>query len=132
MENTLSYIPEILILLFIAIVFLQSGFDKILDWKGNIAWLKSHFEKTFLGGMVPLMVGIVMIVEVLAGFLALAGIFTLIVMNDQTLALYAMVLAAATLLMLLFGQRIAKDYPGAFTITGYFMVVVFGIYLLTV
>lgn len=131
MENILSHIPEILILLFISIVFLQSGFDKIFDWQGNIGWLKGHFEKTFLGGMVPLMVGIVMIAEVLTGFLALAGIFTLMVMNDQSLALYAMVLAAITLLMLLFGQRIAKDYPGAFTLTGYFMVVVFGIYLLT-
>lgn len=132
MENISNHIPELLILLFIAITFLQSGFDKIFDWSGNTGWLKGHFEKTFLRGMVPFMVGTILIAEVVAGFLALAGIVSLIASNNQTLALYAMVLAAITLLMLLFGQRIAKDYPGAFTLTGYFMVVIFGIFLLRI
>lgn len=131
MENIISYIPEILILFFIAITFLQSGLDKVFDWKGNIQWLQGHFEKTFLSGMVPLMVGFILIIEILSGILALAGIFFLIITGETTLALSAMVLAAITLLMLLFGQRIAKDYPGAFTITGYFIVVVFGVFLLT-
>ena len=77
------------------------------------------------------MVGTVLVAEVLTGLLALAGIYFLAFANDEGVALFAMILAAVTLLMLLFGQRIAKDYPGAFTITGYFMVVIFGIFLLT-
>jgi len=36
MENLLTYITELLILAFIVITFLQSGLDKISDWKGNI------------------------------------------------------------------------------------------------
>lgn len=131
MENLVTNIPELLILLFIAITFLQSGLDKITDWAGNIGWLKGHFEKTFMGGMVPLMVGIILVFEVLAGLLAIWGMISIITTSDKSIALYASVLAAITLLMLLFGQRVAKDYAGAFTITGYFMVVVFGIYLLT-
>lgn len=131
MENITNNIPEILILLFITITFLQSGLDKIFDWNGNIGWLKGHFGKTFLAGMVPVLVGVILVAEVLTGLLSMAGIYTLIAHNSKSMALFSAVLAAITLLMLLFGQRIAKDYPGAFTITGYFMVVVFGIFLLT-
>lgn len=131
MENFSLQIPIILILLFTVITFLQSGLDKATDWKGNVGWLKEHFGSTFLGGMVPLLVGTILILEVIVGFLAIAAIFSALLYGKMILALWALVLAAITLLMLLFGQRVAKDYPGAFTITGYFMVVVFGIFLLT-
>lgn len=131
MENFSLSIPVILILLFTVITFLQSGIDKATDWKGNVGWLKEHFGKTFLGGMVPLLVGTILILEIAVGLLALAATFSVWINGTFTLAFWALVLAAITLLMLLFGQRVAKDYPGAFTITGYFMVVVFGIFLLT-
>ena len=131
MENITNYITEILILIFIAITFLQSGLDKVTDWKGNIGWLKGHFSKTFLAGQVPLMVATILVLEVLAGIMALVGIFFIISSGETQIALYANVLAAITLLMLLFGQRVTKDYPGAFTIVGYFIVVIFGISLLS-
>ncbi|RKS55400.1 hypothetical protein BC962_0362 [Gillisia mitskevichiae] len=131
MENLTNYITEILILIFIVITFLQSGIDKITDWKGNIGWLKGHFSKTFLAGQVPLMVGIILILEVIAGLMALVGIFYIISSGQTEIALYANILAAVTLLMLLFGQRVAKDYAGAFTIVGYFIVVILGVTLLS-
>ena len=131
MENFSDLIPVLLILIFTAITFLQSGLDKVFDWNGNIGWLTGHFEKTFMGRMVPLLVGIILLLEVVTGLLALIAIFSLVFFENDNLALWALSLAAVTLLMLLFGQRMAKDYPGAFTITGYFMVIVFGIFLLT-
>jgi hypothetical protein len=126
-----TYITEILILVFILITFLQSGIDKITDWKGNTGWLKEHFSKTFLAGQVPLMVGTILILEVVTGLLAAIGIVQLIASGELLFALYACILAAVTLLMLLFGQRVAKDYAGAFTICGYFIVVIFGVYILS-
>jgi len=131
MENFNINIPILLILLFTIITFLQSGLDKITDWKGNVGWLKEHFGNTFLGGMVPLLVITILILEVLVGFMAIGGFYSLVVNEESVLALWSLTLAAITLLLLLFGQRVAKDYPGAFTITGYFMVVVFGIFLIT-
>jgi len=131
MENLTNFITELLILIFIAITFLQSGIDKAMDWQGNISWLKGHFSKTFLAGKVNLMVGIILFLEVIAGLLAIAGIIQILISGITTLALYASVLAAVTLLMLLFGQRVAKDYAGAFTITGYFVVVILGVYILS-
>lgn len=131
MENIHSYISEILILIFIIITFLQSGLDKITDWKGNIGWLSGHFSKTFLARQVPLMVAIILILEVVTGILAIIGIVQLIAFGKTLIALYACVLAAIVLLMLLFGQRVAKDYAGAFTITGYFVVTILGVYILS-
>ncbi len=131
MENFTAYITEILILIFILITFLQSGLDKIIDWDGNVGWLKGHFAKTFLSGQVPAMVGTILVIEVATGLLALAGILQIAVAGVTTLALYACILAAITLLMLLFGQRVAKDYAGAFTLTGYFIVVILGVNLLS-
>ena len=131
MENAHSYITEILILIFIIITFLQSGLDKLTDWKGNIGWLSGHFSKTFLSRQVPLMVASILILEVITGILAIIGIVQLISGGKTLIALYACVLAAIVLLMLLFGQRVAKDYAGAFTITGYFVVTILGVYILS-
>ncbi|MFV8225339.1 DoxX family protein [Christiangramia aquimixticola] len=130
MENLTNHITELLILVFILITFLQSGVDKAIDWNGNTGWLKEHFSGTFLSGMVPLMVGIILIIEVLVGILAIAGIVWILGYNDTSLALYSCILACITLLMLLFGQRIAKDYAGAFTLTGYFIVCILGVYIM--
>jgi sterol desaturase/sphingolipid hydroxylase (fatty acid hydroxylase superfamily) len=124
-------ITEILILVFILITFLQSGIDKATDWKGNTGWLKEHFSNTILAGQVSLMVGILMIIEIITGILAVLAIIWLIAFGEIFLGLYTCVLAAITLLMLLFGQRVAKDYAGAFTITGYFVVVIFGVFLMS-
>ncbi len=131
MENITTYITEILILIFILITFLQSGIDKLIDWQGNLVWLTGHFSKTFLAGKVPFMLGTILVIEVITGLLALAGIIQIIFAGVITLALYACILAAITLCMLLFGQRVAKDYAGAFTITGYFIVVIMGVYILS-
>ena len=131
MANLTSFITEILILLFIIITFLQSGLDKVMDWKGNTGWLKEHFSKTFLVRQVPVMLGLILVLEVLTGLLAIIGIAQLIMNASPTMALYSCILAAITLLMLLFGQRVAKDYAGAFTITGYFVVVILGVYILS-
>ena len=130
MISILDHITEIISLLFLAITFLQSGLDKILDWKGNIGWLKEHFSKTFMGKMVEVNVAIILVIETVAGLLAILGIYQLIVNDNATLGFYAAILSAITLLLLLFGQRVAKDYDGARTIVIYLIPTIFALYLL--
>ncbi|MFT5750928.1 MAG: putative oxidoreductase, partial [Dokdonia sp.] len=48
MASFLLHPTEILILLFILLTFVFSGVEKIVDWKGQIVWLKAHFKDTFL------------------------------------------------------------------------------------
>ena len=130
MTSILDHITEIILLLFLTITFLQSGLDKILDWKGNIGWLKEHFSKTFMGKMVEINVAIILVIETVAGILAILGIYQLIVNDNATLGFYAAILSAITLLLLLFGQRVAKDYDGARTIVIYLIPTIFALYIL--
>ncbi|MFS4415407.1 DoxX family protein [Maribacter sp. 2307ULW6-5] len=130
MEYVLQYATELLLLLFLVITFLQSGLDKVLDWKGNLGWLTGHFEKTPLKAVVPLLLGTITVVEVVAGVLSALGMYQLLASGETDLALYGAVLSCVALMMLLFGQRMAKDYVGAKTIVVYFMPAVFLVYLL--
>lgn len=134
MENLIQiatkFAPHLLILMFLAITFLQSGIDKISDWNGNLSFLKEHFSKTFLRKSVPLMLGAILFGEIIVGFLSIIGVIQIYISEVTTIGFYASVIAAKILLALLFGQRIAKDYAGAMTITVYFMVTVFGVYIM--
>ena len=130
MKNILEHATEILLLLFLIITFLQSGFDKISDWNGNVSWLKEHFSKTPLKNIVPLMVGIILVTEVIAGILCLIGIYQLLSTGNPLFAIYGAILSCVTLLMLLFGQRVAKDYEGAKTIAVYFIPSILLVFLL--
>ena len=130
METLMSFAAEILILIFLIIVFLQSSIDKVFDWKGNLSWLKGHFADTPLSDLVPLMFGTILIVEMASSIICAVGLIEIIIYGNTTIAYYGSVLSCIALLMLLFGQRLAKDYEGAKTITVYFMPAVFLVYLL--
>ena len=41
-----TYMMQIFASAFLAILFLQSGIDKIVDRRGNFEWLKGHFAKS--------------------------------------------------------------------------------------
>ena len=134
MENIIQiatkFAPHLLVLMFLAITFLQSGIDKISDWNGNLSFLKEHFSKTFLRKSVPLMLGVILFGEIIVGFLSIIGIIQIYISEVTTIGFYASVIAAKILLALLFGQRVAKDYAGAMTVAVYFMVTVFGVYIM--
>jgi hypothetical protein len=115
---------------FLAILFLQSGIDKIVDRKGNIEWLTGHFAKSPLASQVVPMVSVITVIEVAAGALSAAGAVMLIATGSRTLAALGALLAVAAILMLFFGQRIAKDYAGAAALVPYFIVASGGLILL--
>jgi len=129
-QTATKFAPQLLILAFLAIVFLQSGIDKLTDWKGNVSFLKDHFSKTFFKNSVPLMLGVVMVGELIVGVLSIIGVIQIYTSGTMIIGFYAAVIAGKVLLALLLGQRIAKDYAGAMTIVVYFMVTIFGVYLL--
>lgn len=111
----------ILILLFLAITFIQSGYDKVTDWQGNVGWLKGHFSQTFIKNQVPQALMLVLILEILSGAFAVIGIIEILVNSGTQFAFFSGCLSCVTLLFLLLGQRIAKDYDGARTIAIYFI-----------
>ena len=126
-----NYPTEILILLFLIVTFLQSGIDKITDWKGNLSFIKGHFNSSPLKNMVPVLLGTILVLEILASALMIFGIYQLLSNGINEAALLGTEIAAITLILLLIGQRLAKDYAGAMTLAVYFTVTIFGIYLLS-
>ena len=125
-----NHSAEILVLLFLIITFLQSAIDKITDWKGNVDFITGHFKNSPLKNMVPLLLLNVLVFEIGAGILMLIGVYFILAEGDGTVAKVGLEFAAITLLMLLIGQRLAKDYAGAMSLAVYFILTIFGIYLL--
>lgn len=130
MDTIFKNSTEILLLIFLVITFLQSGIDKISDWGGNLSWLKGHFKETPLRNIVTLMLGVVLVAEIIAGLLCTIGIYHIIAHQKTEIALWGAIISCVSLLMLLFGQRVAKDYEGARTIVIYFIPAVFLVFLL--
>ena len=130
MEHIVNNASELLLLLFLIITFLQSGVDKVVDWKGNLSWLNGHFSKTPLAGMVPVLLATVTLAELTTGICCGIGFFQMLSDGATTWAFYGAILSCISLLMLLFGQRMAKDYVGAKTIVVYFVPAVFLVFLL--
>ena len=128
-DEILKHLPALFSALFTAILFLQSGLDKVFDWQGNLGFLTDHFSKTFVAGMVPVMLGTITFMEIATGLLAAAGVVYFLATGSLIVIFYAGALGAASTTALFFGQRIAKDYPGAAVLVPYFILMLITMYL---
>ena len=125
-----NYPVEVLTLLFLIVTFLQSGIDKLTDWNGNLSFIKGHFKNSPLKNTVPLLLAIVLIVEIAASIFMLIGVYQLYTSELKEMAALGVAFSAVSLIFLLIGQRLAKDYAGAMTLAVYFIICLFGLYLL--
>lgn len=127
----MEHLAAIFILIFLAVTFLQSGYDKYTDFNGNLSWLTEHFSGTFLAGKVSPALKTLLALEIIAGVLCVAGIIELSISGGTVFGKYGASVSCVVLLMLLFGQRIAKDYDGARTIAIYFIPAVLAVFWLS-
>jgi diacylglycerol kinase len=125
-----AYILQILVSAFLAILFLQSGIDKVVDRQGNLTYLKQHFAKSPLGGTVGPMLAVITLLEISAGALSGMGCVVLLLTHDSMVAYLGALVGAINLVALFFGQRVAKDYAGAAALVPYFLLAIAAIYLL--
>lgn len=132
LEELLKPLPfaQAMATLMLAILFLQSGLDKVFDFRGNLAWLTGHFAKSPLRSVVLPMLVAVTVTEVAAGALSAAGALHLVVHHTHVLALWGARLAVLNIAMLFLGQRLAKDYAGAAALVPYFILCVGALLLL--
>src|SRR5262245_4267066 len=123
------FIVQVLSAAFLAVLFLQSGIDKVTDRKGNLEWLTGHFAKSPLKGMVGLLLTVITLIEIGAGALSAAGLVEIAVMRTSVIAFWGAVMAGLAILCLFLGQRLAKDYAGASGLVPYFLAVILSILL---
>lgn len=132
MQHLLTSITslQLLSLALLAILFLQSGLDKVFNYKGNKEWLTGHFAKSPLKNTVGLLMPVITILEVAAGIFAAIGLVQIIIGGGTQMGLIGAQLSALSILSLFFGQRLAQDYAGAGNLVPYFLVCMAAIYLM--
>lgn len=105
--------------IFLLITYAISSYEKLSDFKGNLAWMKPHFSQSVLKNVVPLALGILVFFEVLTAVIALFSIYKLLLTSDTLALIYANYLNLICLFLMLIAQRLAKDFDGARTIVIY-------------
>ena len=116
---------------FLGIVMSQSGFDKIFNWEGELDFITGKFANTPLASFSTFGLIQVTILEILSGLLSLFGSFMVLFYNDYSYAIMGLILSAASLAILMLGQRISKDYEGAAVLVPYYILTVFGLFVYT-
>lgn len=116
---------------FIAIVFVQSGLDKALNYTREMGWIRQKFVKSPLYNYVGFLFLVLTCSELVSGLLSLAGLVQLLLGNGSLLAMWGSACATLTMLMLIFGQRITKDYSGAATLIPYFIACLLSMYFIS-
>jgi len=129
-STAVMHFMQLLVAAFLAILFLQSGIDKIFDWRGNLEFVKGHFARSPLARIATPMFGLLTILELAAGALSAVGCLLIVLQGDTAIALDGALIAAIAITALFFGQRVAKDYPGAAILVPYFLLTLVAIYLL--
>ena len=129
--NFTIMVPEkitfISVLAFFSIVFIQSGVDKVFDYKGNLSFLNDLLRGFFSRPLINFALISVAILELTSGILCLIGIFDAIFNPSYFIGKLGLIIGSLALLVLLFGQRVAKNYEGAKTIAIYFILAMLGI-----
>ena len=125
-----EYPTEVLILFFLIITFVLSSLEKILDWSGTVSFIENHFINSPLKNKVQPLLAIVLIIEIAACILMIIGVYQLYTSGVKEIALLGIELSALSILCMLIGQRLAKDYAGAMSLAVYFIITAFGVFLL--
>ena len=88
-------IAKILSVAFLSIVFLQSGIDKVNNWSGNLSWMRDdHFAKTPLKKIVPLLLGVLTLLEITSGVLGGVGIVVFLTGGSGMFMLWGAIFSA--------------------------------------
>jgi hypothetical protein len=119
---------KVLVAVYTAIVMLQSGLDKAINYAGNKAWLTDFFKNSPLRNTIGLLMPTITLLELATGVLSAVGAVCLLVCC-QEIAFYGALLAAISFTALFFGQRLAQDYAGAANMTIYFIFSLLGVAL---
>jgi uncharacterized membrane protein YphA (DoxX/SURF4 family) len=127
--NTVALI-QLLSTIFIAILFLQSGLDKVFDWKGNVEYHTAQFVGSPLEKISVALLLLLTVLEVVCGFTCLAGAGAIVFLQNKSIAFSGVTLAAIIFLCLFAAQRIVKDYAGAVSIVSYFILSLLALFFL--
>lgn len=79
-----DYVAQCFVSVCLAVLFVQSGVDKVVDRSGNLDFHREHFAKSPLAGLVPLLLTTLTALELLSGALCSVG-FVVVASGGSTL-----------------------------------------------
>lgn len=121
------------VIAFFAVVFLQSGLNKVADSDGNLAYLQDQFKQApTLQSMIGSLFWALTALELAAGIFCGLALITFSFWSGGFFARWGIRFATLALLALLFGQRMAKDYAGAAVVASYFAVALIGLVVFSI
>jgi putative oxidoreductase len=129
--NTITII-QVFTSLFFAVLFLQSGTDKIVDRMGNIEYIRGQFTGSPMEKFSTELLTLLTVLEILCGLTCLAGAVAILFYKVAVISFYGVLLATLNFLFLFTAQRIAKDYAGAVSIVSYFILAILSLFFLSV
>ncbi|MBV6405070.1 MAG: hypothetical protein GFGODING_01836 [Flavobacteriales bacterium] len=126
---TAQHVMQLAFSAFVAILFVQSGLDKLFNWKSEKDFYTKHFSKSILKGSVPLLMPVLTLAELATGILCAIGFFQVLLSGNGTIGTIGMLCGVVALCMLFFGQRVAKDYAGSAVLVPYFLLCAAGLWV---
>ena len=115
---------------FFLITYVFSVYEKLVAWEETKTYYKQHFLNSILPQrMVKPSIVMVVIFEVVTLISLLTGLYNLVVFDSLRILTFALQCSCVVLLVLLIGQRIAKDYAGSTSLSIYFLLNTFCLYL---
>jgi hypothetical protein len=129
MKELIPHLPEIFILIFLTFHFGISLFEKICDWHRIFSFYESSFKKTFLKNFIRPLIVIMMGLEFLNFFFLSIGLYQLIKYQETETAVLAFIFSSLTIFYTFSGQRVAKNYAAANSLSIYFIISVLGLFL---
>jgi len=127
MELIFNNLPSLFVCAFFAILFLQSGLDKVFNYRGNLEYFQEHFKNSPLAKWSGLLLPAITLLETSAGGVSTWAFIQTLYLGENHMSQYSAILAGISLLCLFFGQRLAKDYAGAASLVPYFVVALLGL-----
>jgi hypothetical protein len=118
-----------LLSLSLIITFVFSLGEKLIDIPSYQNWLKEHFKNTFVLPYINLLFYLVITLELISSIVLLDGLYELIRFENFQVLYQGSIASFCTLLILLIGQRIAKDYQSSANLMIYILVSIASIYL---
>jgi putative oxidoreductase len=129
-QHIIDQSTSILAVLFLFITFFISVIEKFADLKGTFTYMTAIFEKTLFASVTKILIWVLICLEIVTLFFLSIGLFELIFEQTKENAIFGSILSTLTILSMLLGQRVAKDYVGATSLTVYFLASITAIFLL--
>jgi len=120
----------VLISIFLFITYFFSVYDKVSSMERTTAYYSDHFKNTWVLKILKPSLWMIVLAEFLICIFLVFGVNDYLLNQNHELLKTTFLCSSSLLILFLIGQRIAKDYQGATSLTVYFIVNIIGIYLL--